>query len=173
MLSSRKEILEAWKIRNAEPTDFAFVTSVIDDWWGGREMRAMLPKLFFEHFRETSFVAVERDAQTEMEQLVGFLNGFFSQSFPTQAYIHFVGVHPDYRKSGLGRQLYEKFFEVARSHGRTEVHCVTAPVNKTSIAFHKRMGFEIVPGDAEVDGTPVHLNYDGAGEARVLFVKRL
>jgi ribosomal protein S18 acetylase RimI-like enzyme len=41
---------------------------------------------------------------------------------------------------------------------------VTGPVNEGSIAFHRRLGFEI---EAEV------ADYDGAGEARVLLEKRL
>ena len=97
-------------IRNAEPSDYERVSPLVDDWWGGRQMRALLPRLFFEHFRETSFVA-EEDGE-----LVGFLNGFLSQTFPDEAYIHFVGVRPDRRGSGLARELYERFFAVARAH---------------------------------------------------------
>ena len=121
-------------------------------------MRAMLPRLFFEHFRDTSFVA-EEDGE-----LVGFLCGFLSQTYPDQAYVHFVGVRPDHRGGGLGRELYERFFAAARAADREVVRCVTGPVNKASIAFHRRLGFEI---EAEVG------DYDGAGEARVLLKKRL
>lgn len=39
--------------------------------------------------------------------------------------------------------------------------------------FHAQMGFEILPGDAEVDGVAVTTNYDGKGGARVLFRRRL
>ena len=162
-----QSVLVMLEIRNAEPRDFYFVTSVIDVWWGGRQMRDMLPKLFFVHFRDTSFIA-EADGQ-----IVGFLNGFFSQTFSDEAYIHFVGVHPDYRKHSIARALYEKFFAVTHAHGRNIVRCVTSPVNKTSIAFHLRMGFEIEQGDAIQDGISVHTNYDGKGESRVLFVKKL
>ena len=41
---------------------------------------------------------------------------------------------------------------------------MTAPVNTGSVAFHTRLGFEI---ESEVE------NYDGAGESRVLLVKKL
>lgn len=157
----------ALEIRHAEPRDFYFVTSVIDDWWGGRQMRDMLPKLFFVHFRETSFIAESGG------QVVGFLNGFFSQTFPDEAYIHFVGVHPEYRKAGVARVLYEKFFAVTRTNGRHVVRCLTSPVNKTSIAFHLRMGFEIDQGDERIDGISAHSNYDGQGASRVLFLKRV
>lgn len=119
------------------------------------------------HFRETSFVA-EYDFD-----ITGFLNGFFSQTFSDEAYIHFVGVHPDFRKHGVARMLYEKFFAVTRAAGRNTVRCVTSPVNKVSVAFHQGMGFEIETGDVEVDGISAHSNYDGKGESRVLFFKRL
>lgn len=154
-------------IRYADPQDYYFVSSVINEWWGGRQMRDMLPKLFFTHFRDTSFIA-EHDGE-----IVGFLNGFFSQTLRDEAYIHFVGVRPDFRKAGIARLLYEKFFETVRAQGIHIVRCVTAPINKTSIAFHIRMGFEIEPGDVTMDGISAHSNYDGKGESRVLFIKHL
>jgi GNAT superfamily N-acetyltransferase len=130
-------------------------------------MSDMLPKLFFTHFRPTSFVA-------ECEgNIVGFIVGFVSQTSSAEAYIHFVGVSPDFRKGGLGRTLYEKFFEVTSKLGCQVVRCVTSPVNKSSISFHQRMGFVAEPGDKTVDGISVFENYDGEGEDRVLFLKRL
>ena len=130
-------------------------------------MAGLLPKLFFEHFRLTSFV-IEEDGE-----LQAFLVGFRSQTTPTEAYIHFVGVHPGARGRGLGRRLYEHFFTVVRQLGCTEVHSITGPVNKGSIAFHTKMGFEILPGDTEVDGVVVTANYDGQGNDRVLFRRNL
>jgi predicted GNAT superfamily acetyltransferase len=143
-------------IRHAEPADHARVLAVLDEWWGGRPMRDMLPKLFFLHFRETSFVA-ERDGE-----LAGFLVGFLSQSEPEEAYVHFVGVSPVERGSGLGRELYERFFAAARAHGRTRVSCVTSPANEASLAFHEAIGFEPSPAQAA---------YDGPGEDRVVLVR--
>lgn len=158
---------QALLIRQAKAKDYAPIIAVVDEWWGGRQMHDMLPKLFFVHFRETSLVA---EANGE---LAGFLCGFLSQTFPDEAYIHFVGVNPKFRKAGVGRALYVEFFRVARACSRNIIRCVTAPVNKTSIAFHTRMGFEIEPGDKQIDGVSVHMNYDGEGGDRVLFVKRL
>ena len=127
-------------IRNAEPSDYDRISPLVDDWWDGRPMRALLPRLFFEHFRETSFVA-EEDGE-----VVGFLNGFLSQTFPNEAYIHFVGVRPDRRGTGLARELYERFFAVARERRRTLVRCITSPVNEGSIAFHRALGFAVEGG---------------------------
>jgi GNAT superfamily N-acetyltransferase len=126
-------------------------------------MAALLHRLFFEHFRPTSFV-IEEDAE-----IVGFLIGFRSQTVPTQAYIHFVGVHPAKRGQGVGRRLYEHFFAVARQLGCREVRAITSPVNKGSIAFHTRMGFAILPGDSQTDGVAITTNYDGCGHDRVRF----
>jgi ribosomal protein S18 acetylase RimI-like enzyme len=155
------------EIRQARSSDYDVVIGIVDEWWGGRHMRAILPRLFFEHFDVTSFVVQDEG------KVIGFLCGFLSQSFAREAYIHFVGIHPEYRKRDVGRQLYEKFFAVATSHGRDTVRCVTSPVNKTSIAFHARLGFEIEPGDGTLEGVPIHRDYDGPGEDRVLFVKRI
>lgn len=146
-------------IRHAHPSDYGRVIQHVDAWWGGREMAPMLPKLFFLHFEGTSFVA-ERDDGT----IAGFLIGFLSQTSDDEAYVHFVGVAPDHRGSGLGRDLYERFFASAREQGRTVVRCVTSTTNETSIAFHEALGFEI---DRVAEG------YDGPGEDRVLFVKTL
>ena len=122
-------------IRHAEPEDYARVIGVVDEWWGGRQMAPMLPKLFFVHFRDTSFVA-EEDGE-----VVAFLCGFRSQTFDDEAYIHFVGVDPAQRGSGVGRLLYERFFAAVAP--RTIVRAVTSPVNEGSIAFHRAMGFEV------------------------------
>ena len=154
-------------IRHPEPKDYDRIIAVVNDWWGGRLMSDMLPKLFFVHFHDTSFIA-EKDGE-----IIGFLVGFLSQTFPDEAYVHFVGVHPDFRKQGIGRTLYEHFFEVARQRGRSVVRCVTASVNKESIAFHRRIGFQIEPQNVNLDGIPVYQNYDGPGNDRVLFLKRL
>jgi ribosomal protein S18 acetylase RimI-like enzyme len=143
-------------IRHAEPGDYADAIAVVDEWWGGRRMAAMLPKLFFVHFRDTSFAA-EDDGR-----LAGFLCGFRSQTHDDEAYIHFVGVDPAHRGSGLGRGLYERFFYAVAP--RTVIRAVTSPVNERSVAFHRALGFEVERIDED---------YDGQGQARVLLVKRL
>ena len=155
------------QIRPIRPADYRPVIAVINDWWGGRQMADMLPRLFFEHFPDTCFAA-ERDGE-----IAGFLIGFRSQSRPAEAYVHFVGVHPAERGSGLGRQLYERFFAAVRAQHCDLVRAVTSPVNHGSIRFHRQMGFDIEPGDTEVDGIPVATGYDGDGQDRVRFVMHL
>ncbi len=154
-------------IRNARPEDHLPIVTVLDDWWGGRKLSHLLPRLIFEHFRDTSFV-VEQDGQ-----IIAFLVGFLSQSQPDEAYIHFVGVHPDHRQQQLGRTLYELFFETVRKQGRSVVRCITSPVNTGSIAFHTRMGFAIEPQEAQLNGVSFSADHDGPGEPRVHFVKHI
>ena len=84
--------------------------------------------------------------------LAGFLVGFLSPSLPDAAYIHFVGVDPRERGSGLARVLYERFFALAVADGRRVVRAVTAPVNTASIAFHTAMGFTVTAPIPDYDG---------------------
>jgi ribosomal protein S18 acetylase RimI-like enzyme len=135
------------------------VAAVIDEWWGARPMRDMLPRLFFTHFRDTSFVADDDDGE-----LAGFLCGLLSQTYPGQAYVHFAGVAPEQRGAGLARELYERFFAAARARAEPPSTASSSPANTASIAFHQRLGFEI---EAEIAG------YDGAGESRVLLRRSL
>ncbi|UFU00300.1 GNAT family N-acetyltransferase [Radiobacillus kanasensis] len=154
-------------IRSLKSEDFYRIQSVMNDWWGGREMTHLAPKYLFEHFQTTSFVAEENG------KMIGFLVGFLSQSQPNEAYIHLIAIDPKNRGNGLASKLYETFFaEVAKLGVRT-VRCITSPVNKQSIAYHTRIGFSIEEGDKEIEGVPVHSNYDGEGVDRVLFVKQL
>ena len=147
------------EIRHAEPADYGRVIGRVNAWWGGRDMAPMLPRLFFVHFEGTSYVVDDGEGQ-----LAAFLIGFLSQTDPKEAYIHFMGVSPEHRGGGLGRQLYERFFEDARAAGRSRVTCVTSPVNEGSVAFHEALGFT---------SESVAHDYDGPGEDRVLFVKTL
>jgi ribosomal protein S18 acetylase RimI-like enzyme len=146
-------------VRHAKPSDYGRIIGRVNVWWGGREMAPMLPQLFFVHFEGTSFVAEE-----DGEELVGFLCGFLSQTDPNEAYIHFVGVSPETRGEGVGRTLYERFFDEVREQGRSVVRCVTVPGNEGSLAFHEALGFEV---------DRVVADYDGPGEDRTLLVKRL
>jgi ribosomal protein S18 acetylase RimI-like enzyme len=142
-------------IRPLEQSDYGRVIGVVDTWWGGRAMAAMLPKLFFVHFADTSFAAEEAG------ELVGFLCGLRSQTFADEAYVHFVGVDPTVRGRGVARSLYEAFFTAVAP--RRVVRAVTSPVNEASVAFHRSIGFEVERVDE---------SYDGRGEARVLLVWR-
>jgi len=155
------------RVRNGTPEDHPRVISVMPEWWAGRDLTGGLLKLFFIHFQATIFI-VERDSE-----LIGFLVGFLSQSFPEEACIHLLGVRPDLRQKGIARALYECFFDVCRRKGRSLIRACTSPVNRGSVEFHRKMGFRIEPGEQEIDGFPVTLNYLRANDPKVLFTKSL
>ncbi|MCG5214070.1 GNAT family N-acetyltransferase [Streptosporangium sp. KLBMP 9127] len=145
------------RLRPAVPADYDAIAAVVDDWWG-RPILPILPRLFLDHFHRTSLVSENAVG------LAGFLVGIISPSEPEQAYIHFVGVAPHARTSGLAREMYEHFFEIARRHDRHIVKAVTSPANKTSIAFHQRMGFTV--------GGPTP-DYNGPGHDLVTFERAI
>jgi ribosomal protein S18 acetylase RimI-like enzyme len=156
--------------RRPDVRDHARVVGVIPDWWGlpgTASLGMLLPRLFFQHFADTSTIA-----EDDRGELAGFLVGFRSQSQPGVAYIHFVGVHPDLRQAGLARTLYERFFEAMRASGCVRVDAITGPVNRRSQAFHRAMGFEAT-GDARIEGVLAWRDYDGPGEHRVAFTRAL
>jgi predicted GNAT superfamily acetyltransferase len=145
-------------LRTAHAADYDNIIAVVDEWWG-RPVHRALPRLFLDHFHDTSFIA-ERSGG----ELAGFLVGFGSPAQRDCAYIQFVGVAPDERRSGLARVLYHAFFDMAAKDGRSVARAVTAPVNSASIAFHAAMGFTV---SGPVDG------YDGPSSAKVVFERQL
>jgi predicted GNAT superfamily acetyltransferase len=144
-------------VRAARPADFDTIIAVADDWWG-RPISKVLSRLFLDHFFGTSLIA-EHDGE-----LAGFLIGFLSPSQPREAYIHFAGVAPAWRRTGLARRLYEQFFDHARTDGRTIFEAITSPENGASIAFHRAMGFTV--------SDPIE-DYDGPSLDRVVFVREI
>jgi ribosomal protein S18 acetylase RimI-like enzyme len=165
-------------MRAAREADYDAVAAAIADWWtlpeqttpeAKRERAALAPRLWLQHFAQTSLIA-EREADGE---IVAFLIGFPSPDRSDEAYIHFVGVHPDARTGGLGRMLYERFFDESRKRGRSRVRCVTSPANDVSIGFHLAMGFTIEPGNKLAGDLEVKADYDGVGLDRVAFVREL
>lgn len=151
------------KIRNSRPSDHQRIIGVLKDWWGGRDLTWMLPKLFLTHFCTTSFVIEKNDA------LIAFLIGFLSPARSDEGYIHFAGVHPDYRGIGIGAFLYDRFFGICKASGRNIIRACTSPVNIESIEFHKKIGFNILNGNAEIGGVQVTLDYNKPEDPKVLF----
>ena len=145
--------MESLTWRRPERADHARIIEVVDAWWGGRAMADMLPRLFVDHFAETSYVVDDADGR-----LAGFVIAFLSPADPATVYVHFIGVDPALRSSGLGRELYQRIADEAKAAGRSRLAAVTSPINTVSLAFHRAVGFDI--GSVVPD-------YDGPGEDRV------
>lgn len=131
-------------LRPAARADLDRVRAVQAEWWGGRDLTALLQPLFFENFASTSLILDAPDGA-----LAGFLIGFPSQDDPEAAYVHFIGVSPAHRGMGLGRGLHDAFAARMATRGITRVRCVTSPVNAASVAFHQHIGFTLEAQDEE------------------------
>lgn len=156
--------------RHPTEADYDAVVRVVDEWWGGdRHMDVLLPRLWFQHFTGTSWLA-EDDGR-----LVGFLVGFQSPDRPNEAYVHMIASHPNQRTRGIARALYERFFAEMRERGVLTVKAITWPGNRRSVAFHRAIGFDVDdgPGTQNLYGTPAFAEYDYGREDRVVLTRSI
>jgi GNAT superfamily N-acetyltransferase len=137
-------------------TDYDHIVQIIDRWWGGPSTALAHPLFFYElgHMARV----VEHDGI-----LVGFLLGFIASGPPKVGYVHLVGIHPDYRRRGVGKVLYQAFEESARQEGCASLKAITTTGNDGSISFHRALGWT----DAVVE------DYAGPARPRVVFLKSL
>lgn len=144
------------QIRGITKADYDHVVSVLDRWWGGPSREQAHP-IFFYELGEHALIADEQG------EVIGFLLGFVSSGAPRTAYVHLVGIHPDHRRRGVGKRLYEVFSERARSAGAQRLKAITNVGNDGSIAFHRALGFSVAE-DA---------HYAGPNRPRVVFTRDL
>ena len=158
------------RFRRPTEADYSTIVRVIDDWWEGRKMDILLPRLWLQHFTGTSWLA-----ETDDGRLAGFLVGFLSPDQADVAYCRLIATNPNLRKRGLGRALYERFFDDARAGGRRRVRAITWPGNRASVAFHRAIGFEVEegPGSQNLYGTPAQAGYDFDREDRAVLVRTI
>ncbi len=154
------------RLRRPAESDHARLIRVVDDWWGGRRLRHLLPRLWLQHFTGTSWIAETPDGA-----LAGFLIGFISPDDPALGYVHMVATNPNWRRRGLGRQLYGAFADDLGRRGVRGLRAITWAGNRQSIAFHQALGFHVDdgPGTAHVYGVTAYPDYEGDGEDIVVF----
>ncbi len=150
--------------------DHPRLVAVVDDWWGGRQLAHLLRRLWLQFFTGTSWIAETPDGT-----LAGFLVGFVSPDDPTVGYVHMIATNPNHRNRGLGRELYQHFFDDVAARGVREVRAITWAGNRVSIGFHTAIGFRVDdgPGTQRLYGTTAYPDYEGDGRDMVVFRKRL
>lgn len=144
------------KTRGITKADFDYIVSVLDRWWGGPSGERAHPVYFYELGNDA--LIAEEDGE-----IIGFLLGFVTPSAPPVGYVHLVGIHPDQRRHGVGKELYEEFMERCRAAGAEQLKAITTVGNDGSVRFHVALGF----GVEEV------ADYAGEGRARLVFTKTL
>ena len=142
--------------------DFDQVITDHGTYWDSDLTYQLHHPIFIHEFGDTAYVM--KDDQTT----AAYLMGFISQTEPT-GYVHLVAVHPDYRRNGLARQLYEHFIDEARKRGCTKLKATGHPNNQQTIRFHLSLGMKMV-GEPNGEGVSVVKDYLRPGSDRVVFV---
>ena len=142
-------------IRGITKADYDHIVSVLDDWWGGPSPERANPFFYYE-LGEQALIA-ESDGE-----VVGFLLGLLSASRET-GYVHLVGIHPDHRRHGVGKALYEHFADTCTQAGAKQLKAIGMVGHEGAMTFHTALGFR---GEEVAD-------YAGRGRARVVFKKPL
>jgi ribosomal protein S18 acetylase RimI-like enzyme len=158
------------RFRRPVEADHRVIVDLVDEWWGGQRIHHLLPRLWFQHFTGTSWIAESSDGR-----LAGFLVGFLSPDRPGEACVSLVAVNPNLRRQGVGRALYDQFFADIRSRGTKRVTAVAWPDNRAAVVFHRAIGFSVDagPGTRPIHGVPAHPDYDGDRDDRVLLTRDL
>ncbi|MER6503164.1 GNAT family N-acetyltransferase [Streptomyces sp. NPDC001455] len=139
------------QITSAEMADIHQVLADHHRYWGERDLRSLHLPVLVQEFGETCLVARAEDG------IHGYVIGFVT---PTgTGYVHLIATRDDARGTGLGRRLYAAFADAAHLHGALRLKAITSPGNTSSIAFHRRLGFDAKTVD----------DYNGPGQARVVF----
>ncbi len=142
--------------RSLTKRDYDHIVQVIDRWWGG-PTSALAHPLFHYELGQLARV-VEHDGI-----LVGFLFGFIAPGPPATGYVHLVGIHPDFRRRGVGTVLYQAFEEDCRQAKCVELKALTTLGNDASVEFHEATGWQASTVD----------DYAGPGRARIVLRKSL
>jgi len=142
--------------RPLEKRDYDLIVQVIDRWWGGPTSALAHPIFFYE------LGAMGRIVEDD-GLMVGFLLGFIAHGKLANAvgYVHLVGIHPDHRRRGVGRLLYEAFEQDCRKGDVVRMKAITTLGNEGSQLFHQMLGWDM----DEVD------DYAGPGRPRIVFTK--
>jgi GNAT superfamily N-acetyltransferase len=156
---------EAIEVSACTPQDYSEILEDLAEFWDGRNVRYLHHPYLIHEFGNSAFVIRSGD------YVAAYLFGFISQTEPV-GYVHAVAVRTSARRRRLGQRLYNHFIQFARRHGCQHIKAITTPSNSGSIAFHKRLGMQLL-GEANSDGLPVVADYAGRGAPRVVFWKSI
>lgn len=152
------------RVRPMTKTDFDVVVQVVDQWWSGPIAVLAHPVFFYELGKNAR--VVEDFGHPQGRKFVGFLLGFIAPADESRAavgYVHLVGVHPEYRRKGVARALYNDFTANALTFGCRHLKAITTQGNEGSLRFHQALGWSLTEDE----------NYAGPGRRRIVLTKDL
>ena len=157
-------------LRRPTEDDHAGLLDRIRPWFDGPDIRPALPRLWFRHHAGTSWLAESSDGRA-----LGFLVGFLSPDRTGEAVLHLVGVDPELRRRGIGRQLVEAFAADAGRRGATTMSTLVRPDDRATLLFFRALGFEPDdgPGTRRLYGIPAYGDWDGPGQDRALLSRAI
>ena len=157
------ETSERYAIAPITRDDFHQIRAELVDFWGTDHLRQLHHPMFLYEFGDTSLVI------REDSRVAAYLLGFATTT--GIAYVHMIAVRKSHQRQGLGHVLYDYFTKLAVDRGCRELHAVTTPDNRQSIAFHRQIGMHLIGEPADDPDIPVWRDYAGPGEDRVVFRK--
>ena len=138
---------------------------IVDDhskYWDSDLTYQLHHPIFINEFADTAYTLKDGDT------IAAYLMGFISQTEPT-GYVHIVAVHPDYRRQGLAKRMYEHFIEEARKRNCTRLKATGHPDNSQTIKFHLSLGMKM-QGEPNGEGINILKDYLRRGSDRVVFM---
>lgn len=150
------------RVRAMTKRDFDNVVQVVDQWWSGPIAILAHPVFFYELGKHARVV---EDAANG-SKFVGFLLGFIrpvDEDRPAVGYVHLVGVHPEYRRKGVARALYNEFTLSCLSAGCRQLKAITTHGNEGSLRFHQALGWQVTEDE----------DYAGPHRKRLVLTKTL
>ncbi|HET7725739.1 MAG TPA: GNAT family N-acetyltransferase [Candidatus Limnocylindrales bacterium] len=162
--------MTAFRFRRPREEDHPRVLDVAPDWWADRRVRPRVRRVWFRHFTSCSWLA-----ETPEGRLAGVLIGFVSPDDPSVGVIQLLGVSPNHRRSGLGRELIARFEADVASLGVRRLEAAVWPDDRIAVTFLRALGFrpDDGPGTQPLYGTPAYADYEGPGEDVAILVRDL
>jgi ribosomal protein S18 acetylase RimI-like enzyme len=142
-----------------EPMTLSGLAEVLaehDRFWGGRDTRFLHQHVFVQEFGGSCLTARGPDGR-----IAGYLIGFPAPR--RLGYIHAVAVRDGARGGGCGQALYRAFAAAVAAQGADRLKAITSVANTGSVAFHRRLGFDV----RQVD------DYDGPGLPMMVMTRAL
>ena len=133
-LEAVREVARAsWETDYPDILSRESVEEGFDEWYGPDRLRENLEE------PRSELVVAETDGS-----VVGFAHAFAD---PEAATVLRLYVHPDSRRAGVGRRLFETLFERAEETGVTRLRATALAANDSGENFYRAMGLERVATD--------------------------